>query len=158
MISRQPQCYFLFSLVWAVGATVDNEGRVKFDAFLRQLLRKESPDALSAPGAPQPSPPQNFKLARPFPEKGVVFDYVYDPNRGSTWVDWMATVPSYEVPALGSARAPFPPPRLAPAAARALFTPRCVPLLFCRCPPGPSSTTSSCRRWTLCSTATSPTS
>ena len=64
------QGFFIFSLVWAVGATVDEAGRGKFDAFLRQLLKRETPEILaSTPGAPQPQTPADktplAKLARP---------------------------------------------------------------------------------------------
>ena len=67
------QSFFIFSLVWAVGATVDGDGRAKFDAFLRQLLKRETPDDLKAfegKGAPELKlPPDNKKVsvARAFP-------------------------------------------------------------------------------------------
>jgi hypothetical protein len=35
---------FLFSLVWSLGATLDDSGRTKFDSYLRQLLRNEIAD------------------------------------------------------------------------------------------------------------------
>ena len=37
---------FLFALVWSIGASVDQEGRVKFDAMLRQLLAGDVPEEL----------------------------------------------------------------------------------------------------------------
>ena len=37
---------FLFALVWSVGASVDQEGRVRFDATLRKLLIGDVPDEL----------------------------------------------------------------------------------------------------------------
>ena len=67
------QSFFIFSTVWAVGATVDGDGRAKFDAFLRQLLKRETPDDLKAfegKGAPELKlPPDNKKVsvARAFP-------------------------------------------------------------------------------------------
>ena len=52
--------------MWAVGATVDGDGRAKFDAFLRQLLKRETPDDLKAfegKGAQELKlPPDNKKV------------------------------------------------------------------------------------------------
>ena len=96
------QGLFVFSLIWCVGATVDDAGRAKFDAFLRALLKREAPDTegsaltvLAVPGAPQPNAPdpKELKFARPLPEKGTVFDVVWT---GRDWVEWMATQPHYQ--------------------------------------------------------------
>ena len=35
-------CYFLFSMVWSVGATLDENSRIKFDEFFRSLCEMES--------------------------------------------------------------------------------------------------------------------
>lgn len=35
-------CYFLFSIVWSVGATLDENSRIKFDEFFRSLCEMES--------------------------------------------------------------------------------------------------------------------
>eukprot|EP00966_Prymnesium_polylepis_P139511 3223659-Prymnesium_polylepis.1 len=91
------QNLFLFSLIWGVGATVDEEGRNKFDAFVRQLMRKEVPEALSIPGAPQPIIPANMKISKPPPDKGTVFDVVLKMDTFN-WAEWMTTVPAYVVP------------------------------------------------------------
>lgn len=90
------QNLFIFALTWGCGATVDHEGRHKFDAFVRQLLRKEVPEALSTPGAPQPLVP-SLKISKPPPDKGTVFDVVLDVSNNS-WREWMATVQPYAVP------------------------------------------------------------
>lgn len=42
------QCYFLFSLVWSLGANTDAEGRCTFDALLRKLISKSAPPELAA--------------------------------------------------------------------------------------------------------------
>jgi dynein heavy chain len=35
---KRIQGYFLFSLVWSIGATVNEEGRAKFSTFLREII------------------------------------------------------------------------------------------------------------------------
>lgn len=35
------ECLFIFSLIWSVGATTDNNGRAKFSAFLRPLVAQQ---------------------------------------------------------------------------------------------------------------------
>jgi hypothetical protein len=57
---------FLFSLVWSIGNCVDPEGRVQFDAFLREVCRET-----------------NHKLSNHFPTAGLVYDYtVFDSRAG----------------------------------------------------------------------------
>ena len=79
------QGLFVFCLIWAVGATVDEASRAKFDLFLRAVLRKEVPEILSTPGAPQPNCAATLKLAKPPPDKGLVYDCCFIADRGA-WV------------------------------------------------------------------------
>ena len=154
------QGLFVFSLIWCVGATVDDAGRAKFDAFLRALLKREAPGAegalavLAVPGAPQPMAPdpKELKFARPLPEKGTVFDVVWT---GRDWQEWMGTQPHYQV----REGATCHPMRVACACMHAcvcacvLCMHACVgvpagarrapTLIYARCPRVPSSTTSS---------------
>ncbi|KAK3096562.1 hypothetical protein FSP39_001310 [Pinctada imbricata] len=51
--------WFLFSLIWSIGATGDNDSWSKFSKWLREKMKKEE-----------------CKL--PFPEEGIVHDYVLD--------------------------------------------------------------------------------
>lgn len=69
---------FIFSLVWSVGATVDQEGRVKFDAFLRGKIRASGNNSYAPP------------------EKGTVYDYCFDVKTGA-WYGWMDTIPPFTV-------------------------------------------------------------
>ena len=55
------QGLFVFCLIWCVGATVDDAGRAKFDAFLRALLKREAPPwpltiTLTLTPTPTPTP------------------------------------------------------------------------------------------------------
>ena len=58
----------------------------------------EVPEILSTPGAPQPVCAASLKLTKPPPDKGLVYDCCYQADRGA-WVEWLATVPAYKVPA-----------------------------------------------------------
>jgi dynein heavy chain len=61
-IERLPELiepWFLFSLVWSVGASCDNNGRVKFSEWVRKVIAKEN-------------------LKAPFPKEGLVYDYMVD--------------------------------------------------------------------------------
>lgn len=43
----QLQSYFLFSLVWSLGANTDAEGRAIFDSLLRKLISRNTPPELA---------------------------------------------------------------------------------------------------------------
>lgn len=51
--------WFMFSLIWSVGASCDNDGRIKFDQWLRKQMN-------------------TVKLDKPLPNDGLVYDYVLD--------------------------------------------------------------------------------
>ena len=74
-LSRVLEPSFLFALVWSVGASVDQEGRMKFDGFLRN--RMDISRAVCSP-----------------PHGGLVYDYCYDSQKGA-WRQWMETIPAY---------------------------------------------------------------
>ena len=75
---------FVFSVIWAVGATVDEASRVRFDAFLRQLLEGGA-RILAREGAPQPSS-QQLKMTKGPPDKGGVR---LAPRRTRRWIEWL---------------------------------------------------------------------
>jgi len=85
-------CQFLFALVWSLGGNTDDEGRRRFDSCLRQVLSNDPPPELKAwcTGTP-------IKVATPFPEGKMVYDFVYDKERGK-WVPWMDTIESKRIP------------------------------------------------------------
>ncbi|NWW95122.1 DYH1 protein, partial [Rhynochetos jubatus] len=57
--------WFIFALIWSVGATGDSEGRVAFSLWLREKMAKE-------------------KIQLLFPEEGLVYDYkLYDAGLSS---------------------------------------------------------------------------
>ncbi|KAF5833108.1 hypothetical protein DUNSADRAFT_10689 [Dunaliella salina] len=84
-------CQFLFALVWSLGGNTDDEGRKRFDFCLRHVLSNDPPPELKVwcTGAP-------VKVATPFPEGKMVYDFVYDKERGK-WVPWMDTIESKKI-------------------------------------------------------------
>jgi dynein heavy chain, axonemal len=70
---------FFYSLVWALGVTTNEEGRKKFNEFIREQIKLKSNDS-------------KFKL----PEEGTVYDYMFDVTKGS-WVPWMETLGGFDI-------------------------------------------------------------
>ncbi|KAJ7552868.1 hypothetical protein O6H91_06G073600 [Diphasiastrum complanatum] len=66
---------FIFSIVWALGVTCDNDGRKKFDVHLRQAIVVN-------------------KLESCPPNEMDVFSYFFD-QASAEWIDWMNTIPKY---------------------------------------------------------------
>ena len=48
--------WFMFSLIWTVGATGDNNGRKKFDQYLREKIKEH--------GVSECSPIRSYSLVR----------------------------------------------------------------------------------------------
>ncbi|XP_054256854.1 dynein axonemal heavy chain 3 [Macrosteles quadrilineatus] len=79
------QCVFLFSLLWGIGSTLTGESKKLFDVFYRSILLGEQPNYPK---------PVKFKLNKHqlFPEKGTVWDWIYDKKNNGCWISWMETV------------------------------------------------------------------
>ncbi|RKO94242.1 dynein heavy chain and region D6 of dynein motor-domain-containing protein [Blyttiomyces helicus] len=75
---------FIFSLVWSVGASINEAGRAKFNSYFRSLCAGSNPSA--------PVPP-NFTLEAPVPE-GSIYDFVFDRADGGKWRPWVETIPA----------------------------------------------------------------
>ncbi|XP_063282951.1 dynein axonemal heavy chain 12 [Pelobates fuscus] len=71
---------FGFSMVWSIGGCCDTDSRVKFDAFLREILSGKS--------EAHPLPVAVGKWECPFDDKGLVYDYVYELKGKGHWVHW----------------------------------------------------------------------
>ncbi|KXS15928.1 hypothetical protein M427DRAFT_111568 [Gonapodya prolifera JEL478] len=81
---------FLLSLVWSIGATTNDVGRMKMDSFLRTATLGTNPAC---------PPAQDFKFEAILPESGLVFDYVFELSGGGTWRSWVDTLPGdYNIP------------------------------------------------------------
>ncbi|KAI8615245.1 dynein heavy chain and region D6 of dynein motor-domain-containing protein [Chytriomyces sp. MP71] len=76
------QGYFIFSVVWSVGASVNDKGRELFNVMFRQILT----------GADTRFPvPAGFELEAKCPD-GSLYDYLFDKNDGGKWVPWVNTL------------------------------------------------------------------
>lgn len=78
------QCVLVFSMVWGFGSTLMIDSRKAFDVYLRSLLLgnvEEYPK------------PKSFKLTKQqlFPDRGIVYDWIYDKRNNGSWISWMDT-------------------------------------------------------------------
>ena len=102
----------LFSLVWSLGASVDAQGRQKFDGFLRSLVK--DPDGVL--DAPENKAVKTLlllkKYTNPFqgcpyefenfiPATGSVYDFCYD-TTSKKWVSWESRLKKDVIPAEAS--------------------------------------------------------
>ncbi|KAI8803834.1 dynein heavy chain and region D6 of dynein motor-domain-containing protein [Cladochytrium replicatum] len=89
--SKIVQGIFIFSVIWSLGSSINDSGRVKFNSFFRSLLNGGDPAIL---------PPEGFLLEAPIPETSLVYDYVFDRKDGGKWVLWIETIPTtFTIPA-----------------------------------------------------------
>ncbi|XP_029968156.1 dynein heavy chain 7, axonemal-like [Salarias fasciatus] len=88
---------FVFSLVWSVGASCDDSGRVKFDELIRELLNgplTEETMARHSILATVGAPPK--ELTVPLPTEGSVYQYCFikeGPGRWELWTDKLKSAP-----------------------------------------------------------------
>ncbi|GIY63283.1 dynein heavy chain 3, axonemal [Caerostris darwini] len=87
--SRGLQALFVFSLVWTIGSTMNNNSRVLFDEFFRTLLDDGNENHPKA---------KSFKLtkAQLFPEDGLVYDSMYN-CKANAWIGWLNTLQREEL-------------------------------------------------------------
>jgi dynein heavy chain len=113
------ECFFVFAIVWSIGASINDEGRVVFTDFMQKATKDvkfltEHPlkdffaiRGWEAPGMQPPNP--EGQLPNPYntpdvaikldlPDKGLVHDYFYAPDKG-VWREWSTCLPKEEIPA-----------------------------------------------------------
>ncbi|XP_008202999.3 dynein heavy chain 3, axonemal [Nasonia vitripennis] len=86
------QCVLIFSIVWGICSMLVSESRKSMDLFFRKLLH----------GNDEEYPrPKAFKLTKQqlFPDRGTIFDWVYDKKNNGTWIAWMETTSPVALPA-----------------------------------------------------------
>ena len=78
------QCVLLFSMIWGLASTLVADSRKLFDTFLRKLVLGNDDDYPK---------PKAFKLTKQqlFPDRGTVFDWVYDKRNNGSWISWIDT-------------------------------------------------------------------
>ncbi|TYZ61500.1 hypothetical protein PybrP1_006824 [[Pythium] brassicae (nom. inval.)] len=74
---RNIESVFVFCLIWSVGATGNDAGRARFDAFVRHELVGNSATKLP-------------------PAAGLVYDYAFDVAK-EAWVPWLDTISKFAV-------------------------------------------------------------
>ncbi|KAG3225312.1 Dynein heavy chain 1, axonemal [Phytophthora cactorum] len=74
---KNTESFFLFSLIWSVGATGNDAGRDRFDAYLRQEMIGNN-------------------VKKPLPAAGQVYDYSFDLAK-ENWVPWLQTIPTFAI-------------------------------------------------------------
>lgn len=62
----------IFACVWSIGATSDTDSRLKFDTFLKDLLRGKV--------AEHPIPDSLGKLELSIPDNGTFYDFYFQVN------------------------------------------------------------------------------
>ncbi|KMQ95743.1 dynein heavy chain axonemal [Lasius niger] len=79
------QCVLLFSIVWGMCSTLMSESRKIFDVYLRKLLLGNIDEYPK---------PKVFKLTKQqiFPDRGTVYDWIYDKRNNGCWISWMDTM------------------------------------------------------------------
>ncbi|XP_012271492.1 dynein heavy chain 3, axonemal [Orussus abietinus] len=89
------QCTLIFSIIWGFCPTLVSESRKLFDVYLRKLLVGQIDEYPK---------PKAFKLTKQqlFPDKGTVFDWVYDKRNNGCWIPWTET--SVQAPLSSSAK------------------------------------------------------
>lgn len=76
------QCWFLFSITWSIGGSLDSTGQVKFDAHLRELMVEITPSLICL-----------------IPNEGLIYDYCYSSNDlADTWNLWTDTIGFSQIP------------------------------------------------------------
>lgn len=68
---------FIYSIIWSLGCTTNNEGRKKFDKQLRDIISHRD-------------------LLIPFPKEGTVYDWQFN-SEEKVYKLWTETIPTFEV-------------------------------------------------------------
>jgi dynein heavy chain len=84
---------FMFSVVWSLGASTDNDGRQSFDILIRELFTSSlSADTQKKFHILEPVGPPKKSYPVPFPSEGLVFDYQFVKEGLGQWVPWTKAI------------------------------------------------------------------
>ncbi|XP_052236951.1 dynein axonemal heavy chain 7-like isoform X2 [Dreissena polymorpha] len=80
---------FFFALTWSVGGSCTDDGRVKFDKLLKELMSGGmSEDTRLKLSLPELVEPPMKPYMNPYPPKGRVYDYKFVKEGAGKWVPW----------------------------------------------------------------------
>jgi dynein heavy chain len=83
----------MFSVVWSLGASTDNDGRQSFDILIRELFTSSlSADTQKKFHILEPVGPPKKSYPVPFPSEGLVFDYQFVKEGLGQWVPWTKAI------------------------------------------------------------------
>ncbi|XP_023310238.1 dynein heavy chain 3, axonemal [Anoplophora glabripennis] len=91
------QNVFIFCIAWGLGSTLTADGQRKFDVFYRKILNGDNKNYPKS---------KSFKLTKSqiFPERSIIFDWVYDKKNNGSWIAWVETVDKVQqIPATAKA-------------------------------------------------------
>ncbi|XP_063993893.1 dynein axonemal heavy chain 3 [Diachasmimorpha longicaudata] len=85
------QCMMLFSMIWGFASTLVSDSRKEFDLFFRKLLDGKVDEYPK---------PKAFKLSKQqlFPDRGTIYEWLYDKRNNGSWISWMDTAPPITLP------------------------------------------------------------
>ncbi|XP_053363484.1 dynein axonemal heavy chain 7-like [Clarias gariepinus] len=84
------ECIFVFCLVWSVGASCTEPGRVKFNALVRELLTGAlSKKTRDTHGILEQVEAPSKQLTVPLPAEGSVYDYYFIKKGAGKWELWV---------------------------------------------------------------------
>lgn len=92
------QNVFIFCIAWGLGSTLNADGQRKFDVFYRKILNGDNKTYPK---------PKSFKLTKSqiFPERAIVFEFMYDKKNNGSWIAWVDTVDkAQQIPATAKVR------------------------------------------------------
>ncbi|XP_076449948.1 dynein axonemal heavy chain 7-like [Babylonia areolata] len=80
---------FFFSLTWACGGSTDDNGRIRFDKLLRELIGGAmSEETRKSLGIPELTEAPLKPYMNAFPPRGKVFDYMFLNEGAGKWILW----------------------------------------------------------------------
>jgi dynein heavy chain len=71
---------FNYAIVWSLGVTTNEEGRIKFNSFFRDQMKNKALDKKNN-----------------IPDEGLVYDYHYDIEK-NCWITWRSMLGNFDIP------------------------------------------------------------
>ena len=84
------ECLFIFSVTWTIGAITDNDGRIAFDAAMRNVISGNPDPQYKAFVGP------HRKIAQPVPGGQIIHNFVFNRETGK-WAVWSDIVDAQEI-------------------------------------------------------------